>query len=87
MTVRSSNEGNEGKSLSEPASPNVKLYVVVACIAALVLVAIVQVVFFCPEFGRLWFLLTQQLTPSLGELHYIQNEPTRVFGAQGDNFA
>ena len=43
MTVRSTNEGNEGKSLSEPASPNVKLYVVVACIAALVLVAIVQV--------------------------------------------
>lgn len=42
MTVRS-NEGAEGKSLSEPASPNVKLYVVVACIAALVLVAIVQV--------------------------------------------
>merc|ERR1712117_699742 len=36
------NEGNEGKSLSEPATPNVKLYVVVACIAALVLVAIVQ---------------------------------------------
>ena len=42
MTVRT-NEGNEGKSLSEPATPNVKLYVVVACIAALVLVAIVQV--------------------------------------------
>ena len=50
MTVRSSNEGNEGKSLSEPASPNVKLYVVVACIAALVLVAIVQVVFL----SRIW---------------------------------
>ena len=42
MTVRT-NDGNEGKSLSEPATPNVKLYVVVACIAALVLVAIVQV--------------------------------------------
>jgi hypothetical protein len=42
MIVRS-NESAEGKSLSEPASPNVKLYVVVACIAALVLVAIVQV--------------------------------------------
>ena len=42
MTVRSTN-AEEGKSLSEPGTPNVKLYVVVACIAALVLVAIVQV--------------------------------------------
>ena len=42
MSVRSTNP-EEGKSLSEPATPNVKLYVVVACIAALVLVAIVQV--------------------------------------------
>ena len=83
MTVRT-NEGNEGKSLSEPATPNVKLYVVVACIAALVLVAIVQVALSrIPEFALLSFLSM----PSLGQLHYIQNEPTRVFGAQGDNFA
>ena len=79
MTVRT-NEGNEGKSLSEPATPNVKLYVVVACIAALVLVAIVQV--------SLSRIVQNFLSmPSSGQLHYIQNEPTRVFGAQGDNFA
>ena len=38
-------KSDEGKSLGDPATPNVKLYVVVACIAALVLVAIVQVGF------------------------------------------
>merc|ERR1712203_1056306 len=39
--VRSSNP-DEGRGTSDLATPNVKLYVVVACIAALVLVAIVQ---------------------------------------------
>ena len=36
---------DEGRELKDSATPNVKLYVVVACIAALVLVAIIQVTF------------------------------------------
>ena len=35
--------GDEGRGLNDQYEPNVKLYVVVACIAALVLVAIIQV--------------------------------------------
>ena len=35
--------GEEGRSLNDEYEPNVKLYVVVACIAALVLIAIIQV--------------------------------------------
>ena len=87
--MRSSNP-DEGRGTSDLATPNVKLYVVVACIAALVLVAIVQVEFilYCPKFTLvLWFLSMQKLTLSLGELHYFQNESTRVLGAQGDHFA
>jgi hypothetical protein len=41
--VSSVSGGEEGRSLNDEYEPNVKLYVVVACIAALVLVAIIQV--------------------------------------------
>jgi hypothetical protein len=41
--VSSVSGGEEGRSLSDEYEPNVKLYVVVACIAALVLIAIIQV--------------------------------------------
>ena len=37
------NDGDEGRELTDAAVPNVKLYVVVACIIALVVVAIIQV--------------------------------------------
>jgi len=40
--VTTNEEQGEGRELSDGTSPNVKLYVVVACIAALVLVAIIQ---------------------------------------------
>jgi hypothetical protein len=41
--VSSVSGGEEGRSINDEYEPNVKLYVVVACIAALVLVAIIQV--------------------------------------------
>jgi len=40
--VETTEDKSQGIELAEPPSPNVKLYVVVACIAALVLVAIIQ---------------------------------------------
>ncbi len=45
--------GEEGRSLNDEYEPNVKLYVVVACIAALVLVAIIQV--HSPSSFQLWW--------------------------------